>query len=138
MPVKQLVHTLHVSSCEVDSFGHVNNAVYLQYCERARNDYMLQVGLKFSDFEEWKAGPVLYRAELDFRRPARVDDELNVTGVIEYSGKTRFRIVHQFLCDDHDGPVCRADLEFAFVNLETGRPCRVPAQFFAAFEVEIA
>ena len=136
MPAKELVHLLHVSSCEVDSFGHVNNAVYLQYCERARNDYMLQVGLKFTDFEEWNAGPVLYRAQLEYRRPALVDDELRVVAEISSSGRTRFQIVHRFFRTSDDELICTADLEFAFVDLVRGRPRKVPGPFREAFGVE--
>ena len=135
MPEKELVHTLRVSSCEVDSFGHVNNAVYLQYCERARNDYMLQVGLKFTDFKEWNAGPVLHRAQLTYSLPAVVDDELEIGGILEATGRTRFRIQHRFVRASDQEWICTADLEFAFVDLDRGRPCRVPVPFLEAFGV---
>lgn len=135
MPANHLTTMIRVSSCEVDSFGHVNNAVYLQYCERARNDYMLQCGLSFSDFQRWDAGPVLFRAELHYRRPARVDDELRVIGEIKKRGKTRFHIEHQFVRNSDGEGICTASLEFAFVGLGSGRPCRVPSRFFEAFGV---
>lgn len=135
LSTNQLVSKICVASCEVDSFGHVNNAVYLQYCERARNDYMLQCGLKFGDFKKWNAGPVLFRAVLDYKRPSVVDDELRIHGEIISRGRTRFQIVHRFERIIDQSIVCSAELEFAFVDLTTGRPCRVPAQFFGAFGI---
>jgi len=135
MSLNQLVSTIHVASCEVDSFGHVNNAVYLQYCERARNDYMLQRGLKFDNFQAWNAGPVLFRAVLDYRRPAVVDDELQVQGVISSAGRTRFQIVHRFVRAADQVEICVAELGFAFIALESGRPCRIPPPFLAAFGI---
>ncbi len=135
MPLNQLTSIIHVASCEVDSFSHVNNAVYLQYCERARNDYMLQRGLKFDDFQEWGAGPVLVQAQLNYRRPARVDDELCVHGEIRGQSRTRFQIVHRFERTFDQSEICIAELGFAFVSLTSGRPCRIPDQFLRAFGV---
>jgi len=135
MPSSTLASRLRVRSCDVDSFGHVNNAVYLQYCEGARNDYMLERGLTFADFRHWNAGPVLVAAKLDFRRPAVTDDELIVRGSLETEGRIRFRIDHEIeRVTDHE-LICVARLDFAFVELTTGRPCRIPDAFRVAFQL---
>lgn len=128
-----LVSEHRVRSFEVDSFGHVNNAVYLQYFEGARNDYMIQRGLIFEDFQNWNAGPILYSARLEYKRPARIDDVLLIQGELTLNGRTRFRIVHDILLKSDRMLVCHAELDFAFVDLDTGRPCRVPEKFAAAF-----
>ena len=135
MPSLPLTSRLRVRSCDVDSFGHVNNAVYLQYCEGARNDYMLERGLTFADFTKWGAGPVLTSARLDFKAPARTDDELVISGTLVMDGRIRFRIDHEIQRESDRALICRARLEFAFVELATGRPCRVPDGFRSAFEV---
>lgn len=135
MPSPRLVSRLRVRSCDVDSFGHVNNAVYLQYCEGARNDYMLERGLTFADFRKWNAGPVLVTARLDFRQPAVTDDELVIHGVLECEGRVRFRIDHRIERAPDGGLVCLARLDFAFVDLGSGRPCRIPDAFRKAFDV---
>jgi acyl-CoA thioester hydrolase len=129
----KLLSELRVRSCDVDSFGHVNNAVYLMYAEAARNDYMLQRGLTFDDFDRWKAGPVLFSAKLEYKFPARTDDELVITGDMQNQGRTRFGIVHEMLLKKENRLVCRAELAFAFVDLSTGRPCRIPEPFAKAF-----
>ena len=129
----KLTSEFRVRSCDVDAFGHVNNAVYLQYCEGARNDYMLQKGLTFSDFQNWKEGPVLYAARLDYVQPAYTDDELLIEGEFIITGKTRFRIRHDMKLKSDGTLICHADLDFAFVNLETNRPCRIPKAFYDAF-----
>ena len=119
----------------MDSFGHVNNAVYLMYAEAARNDYMLQRGLTFADFERWKVGPVLFSAKLDYKSPARTDDELIITGDMQNQGRTRFGIIHEMLLKKDNRLICRAELGFAFVDLTTGRPCRIPELFAKAFGI---
>jgi YbgC/YbaW family acyl-CoA thioester hydrolase len=133
MPAPTLISRLRVRSCDVDSFGHVNNAVYLQYCEGARNDYMLERGLTFADFGRWNAGPVLTKAELEFRAPAVTDDELLIRGRLVVEGRIRFRIDHEISRKGDGQLVCAARLDFAFVDLITGRPCRIPEAFRQAF-----
>jgi acyl-CoA thioester hydrolase len=130
-----LVSELRVRSCDVDSFGHVNNAVYLMYAEAARNDYMLQRGMTFADFKRWNAGPVLISARLDYKAPAHTDDELVITGLMQGQGRTRFGIVHEILRKRDGKEVCHAELDFAFVDLTTGRPCRMPEEFSKAFGI---
>jgi YbgC/YbaW family acyl-CoA thioester hydrolase len=131
----KLTSELRVRSCDVDSFGHVNNAVYLMYAEAARNDYMLQRGLTFADFERWKMGPVLFSAKLEYKWPARTDDELIITGDMRNLGRTRFGIVHEILLKKDNRLICRAELGFAFVDLTNGRPCRIPEPFAKAFGI---
>lgn len=133
MSVPKLTSRLRVRSCDVDSFGHVNNAVYLQYCEGARNDYMLDRGLTFADFRDWNAGPVLTSALLQFRVAAVTDDELEILGSLVIDSRIRFHIDHRLVRTGDGVLVCEAKLDFAFVDLTTGRPCRIPERFRRAF-----
>src|SRR5690606_23771258 len=129
----KLTSRLRVRSCDTDSFGHVNNAVYLRYCEGARNDYMLERGLAFADFAKWQAGPVLTTAHLEFKAPAWTDDELLVHGMLTFTGRTRFCIDHKIERGGDGATICLVRLDFAFVELATGRPCRIPEAFLKAF-----
>ena len=131
---KTLSMEITVRSCDTDSFGHVNNAVYLNYCEAARNEYMLQRGLGFRDFEKWRLGPVLTSAMLEFKSPAHTDDRLVVYGALSPVSPIRFTIDHEIVTKGDRRLVCTAKLGFAFVNLDTGRPSRIPAPFLQAFE----
>jgi YbgC/YbaW family acyl-CoA thioester hydrolase len=133
---KRLVSEVRVRSCHVDSFGHVNNAVYLQFCEGARNDYLLERGLSFASLAAWNAGPVLTRANLEFKRPARTDDRLLIYGEVRMEGRVRFWIRHEIVDGEGGAKVCLADLEFVFVALDTGKPVRVPPPFMRAFDLE--
>jgi acyl-CoA thioester hydrolase len=52
---------------DVDSYGHVNNAVYLTYLEEAR-DRWVETALPDTNF-------VIVRIAIDFRRELALDDE---------------------------------------------------------------
>ncbi len=53
---------------DMDSFGHVNNVVFLRYLEQARVEWMFttaqQVGVS-----QFSLGTVVARHEIDYRRP---------------------------------------------------------------------
>lgn len=69
------VHRETVRFRDVDAWGHVNNAVYLTYCEQARMAFLAHRGL-VSSVEE--ARMILARAEIDFRSPVGVGEEIEI------------------------------------------------------------
>lgn len=52
----------------LDSFGHVNNAVYLELYEEARWDFITKKGYGLKKIHEEKKGPVLLDTTLKFKR----------------------------------------------------------------------
>lgn len=51
----------------LDTFGHVNNAVYLQLYEEARWDFITKNGLGLKEILESQIGPVLLDCQLTFK-----------------------------------------------------------------------
>ena len=63
----------HVFLCplrwaDMDSFGHVNNVVYLRYLEQARVDWMFETARE-AGVEKFSLGTVVARHEIDYKRP---------------------------------------------------------------------
>lgn len=121
-----------VRSYEMDSFGHVNNAVYLNYLEAARGEYLRQEGLSYDLFREWKAFPVVRRASIEFLSPLKVYDEITVRGTFEPLRRTGFR-AHQVIVRTEDKVIVfNAALELVFTDA-MGRPMAVPDVFRERF-----
>lgn len=57
-------HTVDVRYSDLDTFGHVNNALYATYCEEARVAYVAEV-LGVTDVDEFPA--VVASLQVDFR-----------------------------------------------------------------------
>lgn len=72
---------------DLDSLGHVNNAVYFTYCEVARNTYWKKLfGLRrLSDVNF-----ILAHAELDYRAQANGDSDVVVGIRVSFIGNTSF------------------------------------------------
>ncbi len=77
---------LQVRSYELDFYGHVNNAIYLNYLEFARGEYLEQEGLSFKDLVGKDIFMIVARAELDYKAPAHLSDRLEITGFVEKVG----------------------------------------------------
>jgi acyl-CoA thioester hydrolase len=120
--------TLRVRSYELDSFGHVNNAVYLQYLEYARSEYLLQVGLSFADFQKWGAIPYVVRAEIDYKSSSRYNDELEFTGWVSHWGRSSFALSYEVFNKTSGKMAALAVVKFAWVNHEE-KLIHVPAIF---------
>lgn len=121
-----------VSSYELDSFGHVNNAVYMNYLEKARNEFLRQRGLLFHDFFKWGKFPVVSRAELKFRQPAKSDDKLMIQGRVMDSSVTSFRLGYEVRRIDSGLLILEAETVHVFVD-GRGRPVKIPEIFREKF-----
>ncbi len=66
---------LRVPFGDVDMMGHVNNAKYLTYFETARTTLLQE---SFGTFPQGRLGVIIARAEIDYKAPARWNDELEI------------------------------------------------------------
>lgn len=69
------VHRETVRFRDLDALGHVNNAVFLTYLEQARFAFLIHVGAA-SGVED--LAMIVARAEIDFRSPAELGEEIEI------------------------------------------------------------
>lgn len=74
---------LKVRDYECDMQGIVNNAVYQNYLETARHEFLLSRGVDFADLTERGIIVIVTRAELDYKKPLRSGDSFDVTVAVE-------------------------------------------------------
>jgi acyl-CoA thioester hydrolase len=70
---------LAVRDYECDMQGVVNNAVYQNYLEHARHEFLKSRGLDFAELTASGIIVVVIRAEIDYRASLRSGDEFNVS-----------------------------------------------------------
>lgn len=70
-----------VRDYECDMQGVVNNAVYQNYLEHARHEFLKSRGLDFASLTEQGIIVVVVRADLQFKKSLRSGDEFLVTVV---------------------------------------------------------
>ena len=83
---------MKVRDYECDLQQIVNNAVYQQYCEHTRHEYLRSLGIDFAALHNRGIDLVLVRAELDYHYPLRSGRprfEITVSGVVNRAHPVR-------------------------------------------------
>lgn len=118
-----------------DAYGHVNNTVYLRWCETARIDYLRQVGL-WVDLADG-IGPILASITCDYRRPLTYPDTIRVGSRVTKIGNTSFRMEHRIWSDRQKAVAADAHSTIVVLDYSDKKPVRVPdaaRQAVEAFE----
>ena len=118
---------------DLDAFGHVNNAVYLTYCEMARVAYFHTL-LGVATPEDMSF--ILARAEADYRLPVELTDRLEVrVRAVEVGGKS-FTLAYQMVVarDGAERVACDAISVQVCYDYTARRSVPVPAALTAAAE----
>lgn len=68
-----LIRELHL-----DSFGHVNNAVYVQLYEEARWDFITKNGFGLDYIQKHQVGPVILDLKVRFKRELKNRDKVKI------------------------------------------------------------
>jgi YbgC/YbaW family acyl-CoA thioester hydrolase len=127
--------TVRVMYFDTDAGGVVHNIAYLRFIETARTLLAIQMGMSFEEIARTGIHPVVTRTEADYKRPAKLGEELRIEGrVTEWSG-IRFWVEFDVLraVDSVLLVACRQAL--ALVDVSTGKPVRLPAGFPASLSL---
>jgi acyl-CoA thioester hydrolase len=128
--VDPLVYTARwpVRSYEIDQNGHVNNAVYLNYAEALTVEHAEASGYGRTWCEAHGGAWVVRRHEIEYLRPAKLGDELELTVRVELVRGVR-GVRSTTIARAADGvSVTHVRSEWVWVRLADGRPVRVPLE----------
>jgi len=118
---------------DTDAAGVVYYANYLKFMERARTEWLAALGFPLAAFErEHGVVFVVHRCEIDFLRPARLNDSLEATVEVEHRGAVRLEVRQEVLCDEKVLTAARVTL--ACVDARGLRPVRIPAPLVERLE----
>ncbi len=110
---------------DTDTGGVVYYANYLKFFERARTEWLRSFGLNQDKLaQEQGLIFVVRRASLDFLRPARLDDLLEVTVEPLKLARVYVDLVQEARCDAQ--VLVRAEVRVACLNRRDFKPAAIP------------
>ncbi|MDR1908423.1 MAG: acyl-CoA thioesterase [Spirochaetaceae bacterium] len=118
--------SLTVRTYECDSYGHVNNANYLNYLEHARYEYLKTIGFDYNAALAAGFGVYIARIEIEYRRPAFTGDRLTLVSWPIKKGAASGVISQEIRRGEE--LVAEAQVTWAFVD-SRGVPARIPPEF---------
>jgi acyl-CoA thioester hydrolase len=117
---------IRVRSPEIDSFGHVNHAVFLQYLEHARFEALEAAGFSWPLLAERDWRIFVVRIEVDYLAEARRGDDLVIRTWAEGFRRTTMELGQEIL---RRNPSPQRVVQARVVAVWVGpdrRPMRVP------------
>jgi acyl-CoA thioester hydrolase len=119
-------HRLEVRFRDCDAMGHTNNAVYLTYLEQARFSHWRSLwGFGNPHTPPDLPGVILARAEVDYKRPTRYGDVLEVRLTVAEIGRTSFRYEYEIV-DEQGRAVLTAKTVQVMYDYAAERPVVIP------------
>jgi acyl-CoA thioester hydrolase len=114
---------LKTRSYECDSYGHINNATYLNYLEYARIELLDKLPVPHDELRRRGIGFVVTRICIDYRMQVASGVTLRIeTRSIR---KERVRVVFKQEIFRDDRLVAEAEVTWACID-EQGKPIRIP------------
>lgn len=117
---------VQVRSYELDSFGHLNHAVYLQYFEFARFEALAAGGFDVRELGRRGEGVHVVRVEVDYRRETRLGDLLVIRTVARELRNSSMTLEQRALLGgDPEAVAAEARVVAVWIGSD-GRPMRIP------------
>ena len=93
--------TLLVRDYECDLQGVVNNAVYMNYLEHARHEFLKSRGIDFAEVTASGIHLVIVKAEMEYKASLTSGDDFSIRTHFEQEGRLKI-IFHQEVVRCHD------------------------------------
>ena len=106
-------YPLMILESHLDTFGHVNNASYLQLFEQARWEIITANGYGLDKVHETNLGPVILELKVRFNRELKLRQKVIIESQVEMQ-KRKFAIIRQTIRDDTEGAKIYCTAEFLF------------------------
>lgn len=118
---------------DTDAGGVVYYANYLKFAERARTEYIRALGENQIDYlVAQKCAFMIKHCEVDYKKPAVLDDLLTITCQITEL-KAASVTIHQEVYRT-DELLTTIDVTAVFVDIEKKRPVRIPQEFLTKID----
>jgi acyl-CoA thioester hydrolase len=119
-----------VDATGIDAYNHVNNAVYVTWCDRVAWSHSAALGLGIDRCLKLDRGMAVVRTVITYLRPALLNDALVIaTWLLPAESRLCVRRRFQITRPSDDATLARAEIEYACIELSSGRPTRWPPEF---------
>ena len=125
-------HKLKVYYEDTDSGGVVYYANYLRFLERARTEALYSIGYSNKKVkDEFQSLIIVKSCNIDFKKPAHLEDELTIRSFVKSITKTSF-FMNQIISRG-DEVIVEAQVHLVFVDIN-GKPVKIPEGIYSKFK----
>jgi YbgC/YbaW family acyl-CoA thioester hydrolase len=130
MAVSPRIRTkVQVMFFDTDCGGVVSNIAYLRFIEIARTRLAEELGLALTEMAENRRYPVVVRTEIDYRRPAKLGDQLVIEGRLDRVERVRFWCAFQITRPKDNTLIAQCHQMLALIEMPEGKLLHLPAHW---------
>ena len=118
---------------DTDAGGIVYYANYLKFFERARTEWLRDIGINQDVFLQQKLGFVVRHVDMNNIASAKLDDLLHVSSAI-ITLKRASLVFQQQITNQKQQVLCTAKVRIACVDFSQHKPCAIPELILGAFK----
>jgi acyl-CoA thioester hydrolase len=112
---------------DTDAGGIAFYANYLKFFERARTEWLRAAGISQEQLMREESRMFVVRSTaVDYHQPARLDDMLQISVVVEKMGRASVGFYQEARRKGQAGVLCSGRIRVACVELDTLRPAAIP------------
>ena len=120
---------------DTDSGGVVYYANYLKFMERARTEYLRQLGFEQDQLiEKENIIFAVKRANVNYHLPARFNQLLDVTASVTEFKKASLLFEQKVIHQEDQRLLCSGTILIASLNAQSFKPCAIPQSIRDAHE----
>jgi acyl-CoA thioester hydrolase len=127
--------TIKVRSYECDSYGHVNNAVYLNYLEYARMSALAVSGFTLDTMKKRGYLVVIRKIEIEYKYPLFMNDEIIIDTFTSETKRSSGTFIQQITNKTRGHLSAEAKVTWVFTDTK-GKPIPIPSEIREAFEMD--
>jgi len=114
---------------DTDCAAVVHNLAYLRHIETARTLLAEQLGWQLAGMSESGLYPVVLRTEIDYKRPAKLGDQLLVHGWLESVERMRFWCAFEIVRPSDGVRMVQCRQSLALIQMPGAKPVRLPTDW---------
>jgi thioesterase-3 len=107
-----------IRESHLDTFGHVNNAVYVQLYEEARWDFITKNGFGLDVIQQSGKGPVILDLKVSFRREVKLREIIKITSQTLELVNSKIMVLEQKMINAQGKVASEATFTVGFFDLK--------------------
>lgn len=133
---RKFKETYTIKEHHLDTFGHVNNATYLQLYEQARWDMMHEMGMGPEEIERDQKGPVIVELNLKFKKELINRSEITITTQFQKMLNPLVMEIYQEILNQKGELASSLTLSIGVMDLSKRKLCRPSEKWLRCLGLE--
>ena len=126
-------YELVIREHHLDSYGHVNNATYVQILEEARWESITLKGYGYNRVQEIKIGPVILEVSVKFRKEVKLREKIKVS-VDAQPMKGKIGVINQTIYKEDGSVALEGFVTYGMFDLKARKLIEPTPEWLKAIE----